>query len=80
MTDLYNACFSRAQELLQSGEVARIVGWKKGELGYDVSPAFFETAEDMKDFTYDYFCGANLSKYLVQIAKKEGRSAVFLKP
>ena len=80
MTDLYNACFSRAKELLQSGEVARIVGWKKGELGYDVSPAFFETAEDMKDFTYDYFCGANLSKYLIQIAKKEGKSAVFLKP
>ena len=80
MTDLYNACFSRAKELLQSGEVARIVGWKKGEFCYDVSPAFFETAEDMKDFTYDYFCGANLSKYLIQIAKKEGKSAVFLKP
>ena len=80
MTDLYNACLFRAKELLNSGEVARVIGWRKGEFSYDVSPAFFETEEQLKDFTYDYFCGANLSKYLVEISKKEGVTAVFLKP
>ena len=80
MTDLYNACLFRAKELLKSGEVARVIGWRKGEFSYDVSPAFFETEEQLKDFTYDYFCGANLSKYLVEISKKEGVTAVFLKP
>ena len=30
MTDLYKACLSRAEELLKSGEAARVVGWKKG--------------------------------------------------
>lgn len=80
MTDLHNACLARAKQLLESGEVARVVAWKKGEFTYDPSPACFESAEELKDFAYDYYCGANLSKYLVQIAKKEGKTAVFLKP
>ena len=67
-------------KMLESGEVARVVGWKKGDFCYDPSPACFETVEELKDFTYDHFCGANLSKYLIQIAKKEGKTAVFLKP
>ena len=70
----------RATALLESGEVARVVGWKKGDFCFDPSPATFESVEELKDFVYDYFCGANLSKYLIQIAKKEGKTAVFLKP
>lgn len=80
MTDLYKACLSRANELLTSGVVSRIIGWKKGEFVYDPSPAYFESVQELEEFTYDYFCGANLSKYLVQITKQEGTSAVFLKP
>lgn len=70
----------RAKELLESGEVARVVGWKKGDFCYDPSPAVFETVEALKDFVYDDFCGANLSKYLISMGKKEGKTAVFLKP
>ncbi len=70
----------RAKALLESGEVARVVGWKKGDFCFDPSPATFETVDDLNEFVYDYFCGANLSKYLIQIAKKEGKTAVFLKP
>ena len=70
----------RAKQLLESGEVARVIGWKKGDFCYDPSPASFESVEELKDFVYDWFCGANLSKYLIQIAKKEGKTAVFLKP
>jgi len=71
---------SRATELLSSGEVNRVVGWKKGEFIHDPSPATFETVESLKDFVYNDFCGANLSKYLIDISKKEGKTAVFLKP
>ena len=71
----------RAKALLESGEVARVVGWKKGDFVFDPSPAVFESVEELeKDFVYNWFCGANLSKYLIQIAKKEGKTAVFLKP
>ena len=70
----------RAKALLESGEVARVIGWKKGDFCFDPSPASFETVEQLNDFVYDYFCGANLSKYLIQMSKKEGKTAVFLKP
>ncbi len=70
----------RAKALLESGEVARVIGWKKGEFFFDPTPASFESVEELKDFTYDWFCGANLSKYLIAMSKKEGKTAVFLKP
>jgi len=80
MKEVEMKMLERAKALLESGEVARVVGWKKGEFCYDPTPACFETVEELNDFVYDWFCGANLSKYLIQIAKQEGKTAVFLKP
>ena len=80
MKDVELKMIERAKELLQNGEVARVIGWKKGDFCFDPSPASFETVEELSDFVYDYFCGANLSKYLIQMSKKEGKTAVFLKP
>ena len=81
MKDVELKMLERAKELLSSGEVARVIGWKKGEFFYDPTPAVFESVEELEaGFVYDWFCGANLSKYLIQISKKEGKTAVFLKP
>ena len=80
MKDVEMKMLERAKELLQSGEVARVVGWKKGEFFHDPSPAVFERVEELNEFVYDWFCGANLSKYLIDISKKDGKTAVFLKP
>ena len=80
MKDVELKMLERAKQLLESGEVARVIGWKKGDFCYDSTPASFETVEELKDFVYDWFCGANLSKYLIQMSKKEGKTAVFLKP
>ncbi len=80
MKDVELKMLERAKALLESGEVARVIGWKKGEFFYDSTPASFETVDELKDFVYDWFCGANLSKYLIQMSKKEGKTAVFLKP
>lgn len=80
MRDVEQKMRDRAAELLQSGEVNRIVGWKKGEFYFDPMPAVFESVEELKDFVYNGFCGANLSKYLIEKSKLEGKTAVFLKP
>ncbi len=80
MTELEKKIIERASALLSGGEVKRVVGWKKGELATDPSPATFETVESLEDFVYNDFCGANLSKYLIEISKKEGKTAAFLKP
>ncbi len=72
----------RACALLTDGTVNRVLGWRKGEFGYDVTPALFQDAETLKkEFVWNGFCGANLSKYLVEETKKgEGKVLVFLKP
>ena len=80
MKDVELKMIERAKALLESGEVARVVGWKKGEFYFDPVPASFETVEELDSMVYNYFCGANLSKYLIQMSKKEGKTAVFLKP
>lgn len=80
MREVEAKMLERAKALLESGEVARVIGWKKGDFCYDPSPASFESVDELKDFVYDWFCGANLSKYLIQMSKKEGKTAVFLKP
>ena len=80
MKDVALQMLERAKALLESGEVARVIGWKKGDFCYDPVPASFESVEELDAFVYDEFCGANLSKYLIQMSKKEGKTAVFLKP
>ncbi|MBQ8255102.1 MAG: 4Fe-4S dicluster domain-containing protein [Clostridia bacterium] len=71
----------KAIELLQSGEVARVLGWKKGEFDYDITPAVFESVEEIeKEFIYNSLCSPNLSKYLVKESRKEGKTLIFLKP
>lgn len=71
----------KASELLSNGTVSRVFGWKEGEFSYDVTPAVFESVEELNSFVYNDFCGANFSKYLIKETKKgEGRVLVFLKP
>ena len=80
MRDVEQKMKERAAELLRSGEAARVVGWKKGEFYFDPSPATFETEEELGEFVYNGFCGSNLSKYLIAVSKKPGKTAIFLKP
>lgn len=80
MYEVENRMKARAKELIESGEVKRVVGWTKGEFYHDPSPATFETVEELDNLVYNGFCGANLSKYLINESKKEGKTAVFLKP
>ena len=71
----------RAKELLADGTVSRVIGWKKGEFGYDSTPAVFETAEELdRDFVFDDFTASNVSKYLVKESRKDGKILAFLKP
>lgn len=72
----------KAVSLLKNQTVSAVLGWKKGEFDYDVTPALFESVEELeKDFLFGDFCGANLSKYLVAKTQKvQGKVLVFLKP
>ena len=78
----YDMLLDKAVSLLSDGSVECVLGWKKGEFDYDVTPAVFKDAEDLKkNFVWNNFCGANFSKYLVSLTRKtEGKILVFLKP
>ena len=72
---------NRACELLADGTVDRVLGWKMGEFAYDVTPALFRNADELREgFVWNDFCGANFSKYLVkETGKSDARVLVFLK-
>ena len=71
----------RAIELLSSGTVDRVLGWKAGEFFYDLTPAVFSSPQEAESaFEYGVFSGANLSKYLIVESRRGGKIAVFLKP
>ena len=70
----------RARELMQSGQIQRVLGWEKGEFEHDPTPAFFESEEELQNFCYNDYCGANLSKYLIAASKLEGKTLVCIKP
>ena len=72
---------AKAIELLENNTVNRVLGWKAGEFFYDLTPAIFESREEIENnFAYNVFAAANLSKYLIKESRKEGKIAVFLKP
>lgn len=71
---------NRAKELLADGTVKRVLGWKAGDLPYNPEPAYFEKEEDLEEFVYNGFCGANLSKYMIEASKLPGKTLVCLKP
>lgn len=71
---------ARAKELLADGTVARVLGWRAGDLPYNPEPAFFVKEDDFHDFVYDGFCGANLSKYMIEASKLDGKTMICLKP
>lgn len=72
---------NKAIELLDGGTVSRVIGWQIGEFTYDLTPAVFETADEIrKGFVYNDFCAANVSKYLRKESEKEGKILAFLKP
>ena len=77
-----NVLVEKAISLLENGTVSAVLGWKKGEFDYDITPAVFTSAQDIEaDFVWNDFCGANFSKYLVANTRKfDGKVLVFLKP
>ena len=70
----------RAKELMGNGTVVRVLGWRKSDSGFDPEPGYFNTSDELDELVYDGFCGANLSKMMIQASKLEGKTLVFLKP
>ena len=77
--EMQEELIKRAKELLADGTVARVLGWKAGDLPYNPEPSYFENEDQLKNFVYNGFCGANLSKYMIEASKLEGKNTGILK-
>ena len=62
----------KAGEMLDSGAVRAVLGWKKGDFPYDPTPAYFRSSAELDDMVYDGFCGSNLSRYLIETLRGGG--------
>lgn len=80
MQRIFELIKDKAEKLLADKSVDRVLGWKCGEFVYDETPAVFKAPEELSDFVYDDFSGANLSKYLIDESKKDGKVLALLKP
>ena len=70
----------RAEKLLSSGDVQLVIAWKEGDFPCYPEPAFFVSAEQLDDLIYNRFCTSNLSKYMIDVGKRPGKTLVFLRP
>ncbi len=80
MREIRELLVKKINELLENRTVNRVIGWKAGDFCYDVTPAVYTKEDNLDDFLFDGFCGANQSKYLINETKEEGKVLVLLKP
>ena len=73
---------NKASQLLSDGTADRVLAWSAGEFAYDITPKVFKSEQDIKEgLVWNDFCGANLSKYLInETNKTQSKVLVFLKP
>ena len=76
MQRVFEIMKDKAEKLLADGTVDKVLAWKQGEFFYDPTPALF-TKDNMEGFTYDSFCGSNLTKYLVRETKGDEKILAF---
>jgi coenzyme F420-reducing hydrogenase beta subunit len=64
---------TRAKELLESGKVRAVLGYRRGTAGLFAEPAFITAPEDVADMVVDATCVENLALYLVNEKKRQKR-------
>ncbi len=62
---------ARAKELLESGKVRAVLGYRRGTAGVLAEPAFITAPEDTATLVVDATCVENLALYLVNEKKRQ---------
>lgn len=65
----------RTKELLESGEVAEVIGWGKGRFENQTSPLFIKDPSRVDELVYNDYCVNTLGKYAYQM-KGDGKIAL----
>jgi len=79
MKDYQEEIRKKAAELLESGEVAMVIGYGAGSLPHRTMPIFIEKPDQAEKLVLNEFCNNNLSVYLSRL-KDLGKLAIVAKP
>lgn len=79
MNEITRMMQAKAGELLQKGEVKRVLGWEKGAFWYTTPPVLIDKPEDAGRLIWDEFAINNLAIYLQDACAQEGKVAIFVK-
>lgn len=75
MTEIQNRLRRRAHELLESGEVATVIGWEAGRFHGQTTPLITADPDAADRLVYDEYCVNTLAKYVLDV-KGAGRVAL----
>jgi formate dehydrogenase (coenzyme F420) beta subunit len=64
---------ARAKELLESGKVRAVLGYRRSSAGMFAEPAFLTSPEEVAEMVVDATCVENLALYLVNEKKRQSR-------
>ncbi len=64
------ALHTQVRDILETGEVRAVVGWRRGSRGMLAEPVTIATPEEAETLVWDPTCFHNLSLYLVEERKK----------
>lgn len=62
---------TRARDLLESGQVRSVIGYRRGTRGWPAEPVIVTRPEEAEDLIWDPSCVHNLALYLVQDRKRQ---------
>ncbi len=75
MTATQEAIRKRSAELLEAGEVVRVIAWGSGRFANQTSPLFVSAAADAEKIIFNDYCVNTLAKYVLS-EKVDGKIAV----
>ncbi|MDP2794027.1 MAG: 4Fe-4S dicluster domain-containing protein [Sulfurisoma sp.] len=75
MIDL-NALRTQAADILETGEVGAVIGWRRGSRGMAAEPVAIVAPEEAASLVWDPTCFHNLALYLVEERKKPAQRQV----
>ncbi len=75
MSDIQETLRARAKELLESGEVATVIGWEAGRFANQTTPLITHDIARTSALVWNDYCVNTLSKYVLD-TKAAGKTAV----
>jgi ferredoxin len=70
---------SKIRQLFEDGSISYFIGYEAGSDNLHVTPCFLKSGQETSRLVWDPLCANNLSKYLLDFKKVEGKVGIMVK-